>query len=206
MRTRLGYERLTFFADAVVAIAITLLVLPLVDIPYEGSGSVGKLISEHGTEFFAFALSFVVIARLWVAHHGLSEYLDAYNPALRGITLLWLLTIIFLPFPTELLGRGASDFGIDLLYIGTLLVNTACLSGMTWMVVHRPELRREGVTDADLAQLDAGWWANTALLAVALVLALTIPGVGMYALLLLFLDPAITHVVYRRNHKVPAAE
>lgn len=35
MRTERGFERLITFADAVVAIALTLLVLPLVELPGE---------------------------------------------------------------------------------------------------------------------------------------------------------------------------
>ncbi len=52
VRTGRGFERLITFADAVVAIALTLLVLPLVEITaqlHEGE-SVGRVLADHGDE------------------------------------------------------------------------------------------------------------------------------------------------------------
>lgn len=58
-------ERFLTFVDAVVAIAVTLLVLPLVDIVREvgENGSVVHLLQGHVSQLGAFALSFTVIAR-----------------------------------------------------------------------------------------------------------------------------------------------
>lgn len=57
--------------DAVVAIAATLLVLPLVDVIGELDGNhVGQLLRDNGDKLFAFVLSFVVIARFWMVHSG----------------------------------------------------------------------------------------------------------------------------------------
>src|SRR5215472_15034860 len=48
VRTPRGLERLNAFADAVVAIAITLLILPLVDIAVSYHGDLGALLDAHG--------------------------------------------------------------------------------------------------------------------------------------------------------------
>src|SRR3712207_2209345 len=71
VRTDRGLDRLVTFLDAVVAIAITLLVLPLVDvIPDEGRDvDLGALLADEAGRFGAFALSFAVIAQLWLVHH-----------------------------------------------------------------------------------------------------------------------------------------
>ena len=56
-----GLDRFLTFVDAVVAIAITLLVLPLADLaPEVGDGSVTDLLREHDNEILAFFLSFLV--------------------------------------------------------------------------------------------------------------------------------------------------
>ena len=85
-------ERLVFFADA--AIAITLLVLPLVDaVP----GAVAQhldpaeLISENQKKIYSFLLSFAVIARLWVAHHHVFEQVKSYSRPLMVANFGWVL-------------------------------------------------------------------------------------------------------------------
>jgi uncharacterized membrane protein len=129
VRTPRGLDRLIMFADAVVAIAITLLILPLVEIPEESEGnSVAGMLSDHIGQLGAFALSFVVIARFWAAHHRMFEHAAAYDVALVQLTLAWLFTIVFLPFPTELIGSDVAR-GAGPLYIGTLLASSLALAG-----------------------------------------------------------------------------
>jgi hypothetical protein len=73
VRTKAGLDRFVTFIDAVVAIAITLLVLPLVDLARTSANptDLGDLLSPHGGLIFSFLLSFTVIARLWLGHHAL---------------------------------------------------------------------------------------------------------------------------------------
>ncbi len=69
MRSGRGFERLITFADAVVAIALTLLVLPLVEIPAElgADSSLADVFTEHRGQIGGFLLSFVVIWVFWTA-------------------------------------------------------------------------------------------------------------------------------------------
>src|SRR4051794_8977616 len=70
-------ERLTFFADAVIAIAITLLALelptPLGSTNHELLESVG----EHQGEYIAFLISFVVIGAHWSGHHRVFRHVES---------------------------------------------------------------------------------------------------------------------------------
>ena len=94
-------ERLLTFVDAVVAIAITLLVLPLAEIGSQlGTGTVADLLREHAIDILGFLLSFTVIARLWLAQHQIVRNLVRQSPAVVRLLLAWTLTIVFLPFPT----------------------------------------------------------------------------------------------------------
>ena len=57
-------DRFLTFVDAVVAIAITLLVLPLAEAAGEiGEGSVGDLLRANEDKLLGFLLSFLVIAQ-----------------------------------------------------------------------------------------------------------------------------------------------
>ena len=59
IRTERGLDRLVNFSDATVAIAITLLILPLVDQASKlGGKSFGDFLAENGWEIFAFVISF----------------------------------------------------------------------------------------------------------------------------------------------------
>ena len=195
VRTPRGLDRLIVFADAVVAIAITLLVLPLVDIASQSDDvSVGRLLSDHAGQLGAFALSFAVIARFWTAHHSTFEGVGAYDAMLVRLTLLWLATVAFLPFPTELLGTQSGD-GANTLYIGTLLASSLALGMSAAWVDRHPELQTVDVQGTGAGEPH---WTMPALLAIALALAAFVPGVGMWPLLLLLLAAPIDAIRRRR--------
>jgi hypothetical protein len=58
------------------------------------------VLTDEAGQFGAFFLSFAVIARLWLAHHRLVESVGAYDRAFVLVNLLWILTIVVLPFAT----------------------------------------------------------------------------------------------------------
>ncbi len=96
-------ERLTFFSDAVVAIAITLLALEL---PVPAGTTNAELLhsaGEHQPEYLAFLISFLVIGGHWRAHHRLFRYVSSLGGALVRITFGWLLMLILMPFATKVL-------------------------------------------------------------------------------------------------------
>ena len=99
MQREAGFRRLVGFSDAVVAIAITLLVLPLVDSASSiGNESLSMFFHHNQTKLWAFALSFAVIGSFWWGQHQLFERVRAYNGVLVWGMFLWLLGIVFLPY------------------------------------------------------------------------------------------------------------
>jgi uncharacterized membrane protein len=196
----LSPERLVFFSDAVVAIALTLLILPLVDAVQEASAEHAHSIDVIGTnqwKIFSFLLSFVVIARMWMSHHRLFEQLKAFNPALMAVNFGWLLTIVVLPFPTEMIGKFDEDRFTVALYIGTMLAADICLLAMIAMARATPEITKNGAAALDRQRLMAT--ITTGLLAVAFVLAALVPSVGYFALLSLFLIRPVSWIWRRRS-------
>jgi uncharacterized membrane protein len=180
-----GVERLVFFTDAVVAIAITLLVLPLVDAVGEaadaGHSSV-EVVTGNLSQIFSFLLSFAVIARLWTAHHRLFQGVTTASGGIVALNMLWVLTIVVLPFPTEMVGGYGEDRFTTVLYIGTILASSACLTALSVAIRGR---------------LVGGAGSMTALLALALLVAAFISGVRYWALLLLFLAPVVERLWQR---------
>src|SRR3954451_3880887 len=131
MRTERGLDRFITFLDAVVAIAITLLVLPLTEIIVgtHPPPHAAEVFTQNGARFWSFLLSFAVIARLWLAHHRMVERVGAYNAAFLLVNLGWALTIVFLPFATLLTSvyRAEDRLAIGV-YIGTLTLSSILLS------------------------------------------------------------------------------
>jgi uncharacterized membrane protein len=190
----LSADRLVFFTDAVVAIAITLLVLPLVDVVPEVAARHGdslEVITENQPAIYSFVLSFVIIARLWFVHHRLFSHVQAHTRALAIWNMLWLLTIVTLPFPTEMIGRFSNDRFTACFYTGTILAGSLCQTIMVVLIRRNPAVTgTESPVDKHILFSAS---ATAVALAVAFVVAL-IPGVGFYALLLLLVPPMVERV------------
>jgi len=103
-----GLERLVFFSDAVMAIAITLLALEI-RLPALPEGvSDARLWSALGTigaSYLSYAISFGVIGLYWMAHHRTFRAVVRYDGLLMLLNLLLLFFVAFIPFPTAVLGE-----------------------------------------------------------------------------------------------------
>lgn len=98
-------NRVVAFTDAVVAIAITLLVLDL-NVPAGlGQAALGDALTGLGPELFSYLLSFLVIGRFWITHHRVFRHVRYVDDRLLAYNGLFLLSIAFLPFPTGVLGE-----------------------------------------------------------------------------------------------------
>jgi uncharacterized membrane protein len=182
--TERGLDRLITFLDAVVAIAITLLVLPLVEVLAEApDGDLGEVLLADAGQFGAFLLSFAVIARLWLVHHRLVEQVGGYDRPFVGVNLIWILTVVLLPFATQVVAVYGTDRLAVGLYIGTMAVSSACLTALSLLVWRREPLRRAGAPP----QPPVAGVVTTATIVVALVLGVLFPAVNYYGLFLLFL-------------------
>jgi uncharacterized membrane protein len=84
--------RFLTFVDAAWPSPLTLLVLPLVELTVElrEDDSVANLLRNHGWQFFAFGLGFVVIARMWLGHHEVRRPVIASSHGVVQFSFLWL--------------------------------------------------------------------------------------------------------------------
>lgn len=99
-------ERLIFFSDAVIAIAITLLAI---DLPVPEFGSVEALMEslrQNAYEYAAFLISFYVIGNHWMIHHRVFRYVARADGPVVGQNMAWLLVIILTPFLTKVATEG----------------------------------------------------------------------------------------------------
>jgi uncharacterized membrane protein len=181
-------DRLLTFVDAVVAIAITLLVLPLVDLAagLTENESVAHLLRTHQPELWSFLLSFVVIARLWFAQHQTVRPLVASHEHMSALLVLWMLTIAFLPFPTALVAKAGHQPATKVLYIGTMALSTLVIGLMGLVMSRNPR-----ITDGQAKPDAAPGVVNGLLLLLALAITLAVPATSYFPLLLLFLETPV---------------
>ncbi|HMK54162.1 MAG TPA: TMEM175 family protein [Methanobacteriaceae archaeon] len=103
-------KRIETLVDGIFAIAMTLLVLSI-KLP-DNSGlwtdsMVWGILWGQATNLFIYALSFYILATLWINHHRVFDQLKIADHGFWWITVLWLLLIALVPFSTYLMG----DFG-----------------------------------------------------------------------------------------------
>jgi len=179
-------ERLVFFSDAAVAIALTLLILPLMEGVREaadkGLDAFGYL-GENLSTLLSFVLSFVIIARFWRSHHRLFSRLELEPPGLFWLNMCWLLSVVFLPVATAMTGAMPTDRPQLVVYIGTMLLAALCLTSMELVARRHPETWGEGAEVSNESVVAS--WAFVLLLAVALLVAVAWPVVGYWSLLVL---------------------
>lgn len=98
--------RIEAFSDGVFAIAITLLVLELIQFLHIQSGEVLlKSYLHHWEPFVAFFIGFSTILVCWINHHCMFDYIKRSDTYLMWVNGFLLLIITFTPFPTAILAK-----------------------------------------------------------------------------------------------------
>lgn len=201
---RFRTERFKAFVDAVVAIAMTLLILPLMESVSEaasGTLSTAEFFVEHSGQLLSFGLSFVLIATFWMGHHRQYRDVEWVTGPLLWINIAWMATIVWLPVPTAMIGQMETDSLQPLVYIGTLiLTQITTLAG--WLYL----LRHPDFTTTPVEVLRAGVIGDLAaiiLFLIALAIAVFVPSLGYAGLLVLLLTGVVTTLLSRGSRQAP---
>ncbi|MBS1659274.1 MAG: DUF1211 domain-containing protein [Bacteroidetes bacterium] len=100
--------RLETFCDGVFAIALTLLIIDI-KIPstreITNTAEFWLALYSITPSILAFILSFAIILITWVNHHAALRLITKSAPSFIYANGFLLLTVVFLPFPTSLLGE-----------------------------------------------------------------------------------------------------
>lgn len=135
-------SRLEAFCDGVFAIAITLLII---DIKIPSSEFINNTtefwnaLKHIAPSVFAFLLSFTVILITWVNHHANLKLISKSSHPFIYANGFFLLTVVFLPFPTSLLGEYVlSDYASPAVMLYCVL---CALQAVGWFLLTRAELK-----------------------------------------------------------------
>lgn len=135
-------DRLINFSDAVVAVAVTVLVLPLLDIPGPQQGqSVWTVIGDHASQFWTFLFTFYVVAVMWLAHNRILNSIGRYDTFIFWVNTTWLVAIVLLPWASAMYGESPwGRTSVGLLYWGVMAAIALLGSLLGWHLHRRPEL------------------------------------------------------------------
>ena len=188
MATSRGFDRVVNFSDAVVAIAITILVLPLVDEASSiGHGDVNHFLAGIGAQVYVFVLSFAVIAYYWFLHHTFFEQLQQVDRRIMLLNTLWLFGIVFIPFPTALIVDSNGPAGwATLIYMMSMLYLAMVQLAMKMYVLKHKDLLAERTI---AIRGYVGSQIIVVLLLIAIIIAAVFPSIGLWALTLLWATP-----------------
>jgi uncharacterized membrane protein len=131
--TESGIERIILFSDAVIAIAITLLVLDikLPDLPeHVGSAALTDALFAIEPKISAYVVSFLVVGQFWYSHFIRFRFICRTDVRLIWLNLLFLMAIGFVPFASSVLSEHPNATAF-VLYDGTMAV-AALLSAAIW--------------------------------------------------------------------------
>lgn len=135
-------DRLINFTDGVTAVAITVLVLPIVDIPGPQRGqTIWNVIGDNSSELWTFLFTFVVVAVMWAAHNRILNSIVAYDQFTFWWNTAWLAGIVLLPWVSAMYGE--SDYGrngVGMLYWMTLAFVSLIGALLSYHLSKHPEL------------------------------------------------------------------
>ena len=169
----MGTSRLEAFSDGVIAVIITIMVLEL-HAPHEPTFAA---LTAEAPSFLVYALSFLVVAIMWINHHHLLLHARYASAGLIWSNVFLLFWMSLVPFNTAWLGEHPMDaapiavYGADLALcsIGFLLVQSALAcqnrdNAASLCFFGRIRIKAAiSVTLYALAALIPGWWPYASL-------------------------------------------
>jgi uncharacterized membrane protein len=184
-------ERVVFFSDAVVAIAITLLALEL-PVPESATSNIQLLRELHANQgpYLSCLISFFVIGNHWVVHRSTFRYVQRMSRAVNTLNLCWLLMMVLTPVAARLLG-GDGGTGVRFgFYALVQAISVACL-----VQIHRL-LSRQHLLDGN-APASAGNGDNLSGFVALFVVSIPIGFFTQWAYLCWAAIPVVTHMARR---------
>ena len=135
-------SRLEAFCDGVFAIALTLLIIDIKipsSIEINNTADLWLAISHITPSIFAFILSFIIILITWVNHHNSFKLISKSSSSFIYANSFLLLTVVFIPFPTSLLGEHIlTDHASPAVFLYTAII---ALQGIAWVLISAASIK-----------------------------------------------------------------
>jgi len=139
----LSLGRIMSFSDGVFAVAITLLVLSI-KLPIVPQSAADQKLPHEILKlipiFEAYIISFLIIGLFWIGHHQVFSRFRRHDRGLLWLNLVFLMTIVFIPFPTSLLSEYSTSRTAFIFYAVSLSLSAIMMTFMLWYGAHNNRL------------------------------------------------------------------
>lgn len=194
--------RLDAFADGVLAIVITLLVLELKVPGVDESGDLWHALTHEWRDYAGYLISFVFVGGVWIAHSAATSYIARGDAILFRLNLLVLFFVSLLPFLTSLMATHLGAEGESLavaLYGIDLFIASLVLNAFIRYAGRRRELVADGVDELALREIERRRRILILLLGLATLVAVLLPNVAVALYLLVSLSFLIAPLLAARR-------
>lgn len=169
-------RRLESLSDNVFAVAMTLLVFDLHVPRTTTRESLGSFLFEQWPHYTGYAISFVVIALVWLQHHRVFRHLERLDATLFVSNVALLAVVVFLPFATSTLAsfmaQNRDQRSVAVFFGAVLTAVATSLAWLWWWIERHEELATVGTSERTVRVLH-----RRLLLAPGLYLAATLVAV-----------------------------
>ena len=128
-------DRLLLFSDAVFAIAITFLAIDI-RVPQLAENLIESQLNNEiiglAPKLISFLLTFYIIGSYWISYHRTFHLIKRYDRGLISFNLLFLMFIVLLPFPNDLIGKYPTQQISVIIYAVILSATGLCMS-LLWI-------------------------------------------------------------------------
>jgi len=135
----LTIDRVLLFSDAIFAFAITLLAIDI-RIPQLPSDQIASQLNNQIyallPKFISFILSFFIVGNYWISYHRTFRVIKRIDRGLISLNLLFLMFIVLLPFPNDLIGKYPANL-ITVIIYASFLAATGISLCLLWIYASR---------------------------------------------------------------------
>ncbi len=166
--------RVEAFSDGVFAIAITLLVLGLVEPHLNKEATNTELLHELKNiwaSYLAFAFSFFTILVMWINHHGLFRFINRLNNRFLLANGLLLMAVTFINFPTKIISHQLDTPSAKVacaFFTGSYLLISIAYNWVWW---EAKKLMKQDLSQATVKAITRNYLIGFPLYVIALILS-----------------------------------
>ncbi|HJX55299.1 MAG TPA: TMEM175 family protein [Methanoregula sp.] len=185
MEYHISKIRLETMVDGIFAIAMTLLVLgitPPKPAESQAQAILPGMIFDLIPEIFIFIIAFLILASFWLNHHRHFHFVRSVDSRLLWINIFLLISIVFIPFSTDLAGDYPDvQIAVLLFHINILIVGLFFAYQVSY--ISKSEHLCDPETDRNFLQSHY-------------LRSMLIPAVSFGAVIISFVNPSVSLMVY----------